>query len=122
MCAWDKTRIKKHFPFQLGFVPHSTNAILIMLPVKSFSFPTQFVSIFLGGGQGGGKCRFKGFPIHVADKSHFALAHRSPVFPPLPSGPASLHSDWVKAWQDVILELEAFVREWHPYGLIWGKN
>ena len=34
----------------------------------------------------------------------------------------ALHAEWIKAWQEVILDLESFVREWHPYGLIWGRQ
>lgn len=33
----------------------------------------------------------------------------------------SIHADWIKAWQEVILDLEAFVREYHPHGLVWGR-
>ncbi len=38
------------------------------------------------------------------------------------SSTPALHSDWIRAWQEVILDLEAFVREWHPTGIIWGKE
>ena len=38
------------------------------------------------------------------------------------SSKQSLHAEWIRAWQEVILDLEAFVREWHPYGLVWGKQ
>ena len=38
------------------------------------------------------------------------------------SSMAALHAEWIRAWQEVILDLEAFVREWHPYGLVWGKG
>lgn len=31
------------------------------------------------------------------------------------------HSEWIKSWQDVILDLEAFVREFHRSGLVWGS-
>lgn len=31
------------------------------------------------------------------------------------------HSEWIRAWQEVILELEAFVTEFHRNGLVWGS-
>ena len=32
------------------------------------------------------------------------------------------HTNWIKAWQEVVLDLEAYVAEYHPYGLIWQKG
>lgn len=34
----------------------------------------------------------------------------------------AIHTDWIKAWQEVILDLEAFVNDWHPRGIVWGRN
>ena len=32
------------------------------------------------------------------------------------------HTNWVKLWQEVVLDLEAYVAEYHPYGLVWQKG
>lgn len=32
------------------------------------------------------------------------------------------HTNWVKMWQEVVLDLEAYVAEYHPYGLVWQKG
>ena len=44
------------------------------------------------------------------------------------SAPAStdsqlkVHTGWVNVWQNVIIELDAYVRDFHPRGLKWKKG
>ena len=32
-----------------------------------------------------------------------------------------LHSEWIKSWQEVVLNLETFVNKWHPHGVKWAR-
>ena len=33
-----------------------------------------------------------------------------------------LHSSWVQTWQNVIIDLDTYVRDFHPRGLKWKKG
>ena len=33
-----------------------------------------------------------------------------------------IHAGWVSSWQNVIIDLDTYVREYHPRGLKWKKG
>ena len=57
-------------------------------------------------------------PYQIVDTRHFKLHH--PFQKEHSRGKE--HTNWVKMWQEVVLDLEAYVAEYHPYGLVWQKG
>ena len=46
----------------------------------------------------------------------------APPGAPLTAEQVKLHTGWVNAWQNVILDLDSYVRNYHPRGLKWKKS